>query len=159
MGTLTLRDSRTLRFGNRDVCAGTWTERSLSIEIVDRTSPQKGKIESNPESRIPNPESRIPNPESRIPNPESRIPNPESRIPNPESRIPNPESRIYFFCISFHHDSSATIWPSSSSCGYSSPLRFATFAKTGCPRSNRMRLMVSFGSALSSRSYIPAASR
>ncbi len=49
MGTLTLRDSRTLRFGNRDVCAGTWTERSLSIEIVDRTSPQKGKIESNPE--------------------------------------------------------------------------------------------------------------
>ena len=131
MGTLTLRDSRTLRFGNRDVCAGTWTERSLSIEIVDRTSPQKGKIESNP----------------------------ESRIPNPESRIPNPESRIYFFCISFHHDSSATIWPSSSSCGYSSPLRFATFAKTGCPRSNRMRLMVSFGRALSSRSYIPAASR
>ncbi|CAE6879821.1 hypothetical protein ACOMICROBIO_LKFPLAJE_00128 [Vibrio sp. B1FIG11] len=94
MGTLTLRDSRTLRFGNRDVCTGVWTERSLSIEIVDRTCPQKGKIESNPESRIPNPESRIPNPESRIPNPESRIPNPESRIPNPESRIPNPESRI-----------------------------------------------------------------
>ncbi len=138
MGTLTLRDSRTPRFRNRDVCTGVWTERSLSIEIVDRTCPQKGKIESNPESRIPNP---------------------ESRIPNPESRIPNPESRIYFFCISFHHDSSATIWPSSSSCGYSSPLRFATFAKTGCPRSNRMRLMVSFGRALSSRSYIPAASR
>ncbi len=78
MGTLTLQDSRTLRFGNRDVCAETWTERSLSIEIVDRTCPQKDKIES----RIPNPESRIPNPESRIPNPESRIPNPESRIPN-----------------------------------------------------------------------------
>ncbi|AQM68311.1 hypothetical protein Vca1114GL_01810 [Vibrio campbellii] len=134
MGTLTFRDSRTPRFRNRDVCAGVWTETSLSIEIVDRTCPQKGKIES-------------------------RIPNPESRIPNPESRIPNPESRIYFFCISFHHDSSATIWPSSSSCGYSSPLRFATFAKTGCPRSNRMRLMVSFGRALSSRSYMPAASR
>ena len=59
MGTLTLRDSRTPSFGNRDVCAGVWTERSLSIEIVDRTCPQKGKIES----RIPNPESRIPNPE------------------------------------------------------------------------------------------------
>ncbi len=66
MGTLTLRDSRTPRFRNRDVCAGVWTETSLSIEIVDRTCPQKGKIES----RIPNPESRIPNPESRIPNPE-----------------------------------------------------------------------------------------
>ena len=56
MGTLTLRDSRTLRFGNWDVCTGVLTERSLSIEIVDRTCPQKGKIESNPESRIPNPE-------------------------------------------------------------------------------------------------------